>query len=84
MSRIPRPYSPDSLHLHRQLYVHYGLPLFDLLGNSSGDKITKEKKVKLEAQLEEVAKRTGSLKPCRSVHLVHRVISRRHTADLVC
>jgi hypothetical protein len=35
--------------------------LFDLLGNSPGDKITKEKKVKLEAQLEEVAKRTGSL-----------------------
>jgi len=50
------PHSPDNLHLHRQLYVHYGLAMFDLLANSPADKGTKEKKAKLEAQLDEVAK----------------------------
>ena len=50
------PHSPDNLHLHRQLYVRYGLKMFDLLANSLTDNHTKEKKAKLEAQLDEVAK----------------------------
>lgn len=50
------PHSPDNLHLHRQLYVRYGLKMFDVLANSLTGKVTKEKKAKLEEQLEEVAK----------------------------
>jgi hypothetical protein len=56
IAHFKNPHSPDNLHLHRQLYVRYGLTMFDLLGNCLTDRVTKEKKAHLEEQLEEVAK----------------------------
>ena len=67
------PHSPDNLHLHRQLYVRYGLSMFDLLRNSPTDKVTKEKKVKLKEQLEEVAKEVDD------EHQISKIIGVTHS-----
>ena len=43
LAHFKNPHSPDNLHLHRQLYVRYGLRMFDLLGNSLTGKLGKKR-----------------------------------------
>ncbi|HYY29951.1 MAG TPA: hypothetical protein VE860_18555, partial [Chthoniobacterales bacterium] len=33
IAHFKNPHSPDNLHLHQQLYVRYGVALFELLAN---------------------------------------------------
>jgi hypothetical protein len=56
IAHFKNPHSPDNLHLHVQLYVRYGLTLFDLLCNKLTANLRKEKKLKLEEHLTEVTK----------------------------
>jgi hypothetical protein len=56
LAHFKNPHSPDNLHLHQQLYVRYGLTLFDLLSSCPTGPLTKGKREKLREQLTEVAK----------------------------
>jgi hypothetical protein len=44
LAHFKDPHSPDNLHWHRQLYVRYGLMLFDLLSRSQTDNLQRRKK----------------------------------------
>jgi Domain of unknown function (DUF4157) len=56
IAHFKNPHSPDNLHLHQQLYVRYGLALFELLTNGLTGNLRKEKKLLLEEHLTDVVK----------------------------
>jgi hypothetical protein len=56
IAHFKNPHSPDNLYLHQELYVRYGLALFELLANGLTGNLKKEKKLVLQQHLTEVAK----------------------------
>ena len=78
LAHFKDPHSPDNLHLHRSLYVRYGLTMFNLLGGALTEKGTKEKRAKLEEQLEEIAKEVDDERQISKIIAITRSNSGYH------
>ena len=78
LAHFKDPHSPDNLHLHRSLYVRYGLTLFDLLGGTRTENGMKNKRPKLEEQLEEIAKEVDDERQISKIIAITRSHSGYH------